>query len=163
MKKITLDFIAFYPAFIMLYISFNSINNIYEPNNTILWGLVLIPILVSYKLNVRNNYKTPIISRKIAFTTFFFLILYLFKITYKIFPYTKKYTFNQNEFYFFQTAEVFGYKKQESNFLNISFYTILETFLICLFYFLLILLMDKLYNILFNKKSIFFSRSYNSN
>lgn len=158
MKKLILDFIAFYPAFFILYLCLNGVNNSYDPNNIILGFIIIISIIVSYKLNVRNNYKTQVITRKTAFTTLFYLILSMFKIIYKIFPFAKKYSFNQNEFYFYQTAEVFGYKKAESNFFNTIYFTIVETFLICLFYFLLILLIDKLYNLLFNKRSIFFSQ-----
>lgn len=156
MKKFILDFIAFYSASFFLFICFNSINNTYAPKNIIIGIIITISVIVSYKLNVRNNYKTQIVLPKIAFTTLSFLILSLFKIVYKTFPFAKKYSLNHNEFYFYQTAEVFGYKKAESNFFNMTFYTILETSLICLFYFLLIVIIDKIYNLLFNRRSIFF-------
>lgn len=135
MKKIILQYILFYISYLLLFFSFNAINNMYEPLMFLGFYLIFL-ISISYIMNKKYNYKTENVSVFFITSLFFSLICMLIELFYKILPYYKNYTYNNNKFYLTQTAQALGFEPKENNLFNIIFFFMLETMFISLFYFI---------------------------
>lgn len=124
----------------------------YEPLMFLGFYLIFL-ISISYIMNKKYNYKTENVSVFFITSLFFSLINFVLGVFYKIFPFYKTYTYNNNMFYFVETAQALGYEEKENNLFNIIFFSILETMFISLFYFITFKIIIYFYEVFKRRKT----------